>query len=280
VTLFRAATGEALGAQGADMIGPTMDGSRLILMAHTQDGCECLEVTAVDASTGRFEQRSLPMPPDVSSFWTGVDGSVEAYGTSDEHGMVRIYNAASGNLVDHTSDGATLTWYGRPGMTPQWTYTFPDRGRPWPSAGPCGWAICAGWEDQTVLLQPSTGRPRLTTTDKVVGTVGDGAVLALRAHPPKIGVPASDDVRVLDPDTGGITSTVPMAQPLEWRHSGGRALLLQRVDPSAAIVEVDASGRTRVLGRVEGASFCKAWGTTLACRYDSGRLLIWTMPLE
>ena len=258
---------------------------------------------AVDAATGRVEQRTLPVPPDVRTFWSDVDGSVEAYGTYDAQGMVRIYDAGSGDLVDQvevpgdqrgrllamtpdglfvldgTSDGATFTSYGRPGMTPQWTDSLPVR-RP-QSAAVCGWAICATSELRTVLVEPSTGRQRVSSTDRVAGTVGTGVVLALRTHPPKIGVPHGDDVRILDPDTGELRSTVAMANPIDWRDSGGRALLVQRGDRSDAVVEVGASGRTRVLGRADGLwlSFCKARGATLACLDDSHHLRIWTLPL-
>jgi hypothetical protein len=269
-------------------------------------GLPCIDVAAIDTVTGREEPR-LSLSGGQHLTQSFVDGQVEAYGTYQADGLIRIYDAGSGALLESTNAGdiagfVTLTpdrlmatrrdgdsmlidAYRRNPITRLWTAALPVTGSQdgpawWLAGDDCGPVVCARTGDRTVLLDRETGRPRFEYQGEIAGAVGSGVLLGFEL-PREFSARQVHDIEVLDPRTGAVLTTVRDAAGVFWPSSGGRALLAQQGADRTAFVVVETDGSTRTMGSVDGIGLnCQAYQDVLACADPSGLLRVWSLPVS
>lgn len=317
VTLVAEATGQVLGVGTGNLVGRSAAGRRLI-MTHqrgygTADcpewGEPCWDVVALDTTTGAEVQRIALEPQSVLAS-SIVDGAVEAYASVSPTGAVRVYDAASGRLVDtmtllgygsgtaggdlllpdlfvtarRVGDDVRMSAYRRAPLTLVWSTLVPvtpaGQYPSWWLAGfDCGPVVCLAADGRTVLVDRASGRVRFTVAGDAVVPVSDRILLAAPAPADLVPSPGRPTALVVDAGTGAVRQSVNKVMPVDWFGSGPRRLLAQQGPARTAFIVVDADGSLRTLGSVAGTDLaCAARAGIVACSEPTGTLRVWRLP--
>ena len=175
---------------------------------------------------------------------------------------------------------------------PGWTITLPQGTTPTGVSGglfaaSCGGLLTAQLANSTVIIDRHTGAIRSQVPGDlfVVPEIGpasadgpDGPGVQLALSGPSA-TATRNVVLVLNTVGGTRVSTYPDTAILPWDDAAGRAMLTHESEGRTGFTALDALGRPRALGEVDGRDLtCRARADLLACRAGDGVVRVWRLP--